>query len=125
MSPISASMKRIESRTAEKKRQNRFPIISLWRFFQALRDSLLCSWWSDLAEFRTLPSTHACHRYLQVLQGSDEKQLRKSGNTVFIFITLCVAMETRGLIWPNLELNKALMYVTNICKYEKDRIKNS
>ena len=34
-------------------------------------------------------------------------------------------METRGLIWPNFELNKALMYVTNICKYEKDRIKNT
>ena len=34
-------------------------------------------------------------------------------------------METRGLIWPNLELTKALMYVTNSCKYEKYWIKNS
>ena len=34
-------------------------------------------------------------------------------------------METRGLIWQNFELTKALMYVTNTCKYEKDRIKNS
>ena len=34
-------------------------------------------------------------------------------------------METRGLIWLNLELAKALMYVTNNCKYEKDRVKNS
>ena len=44
---------------------------------------------------------------------------------LFIIITLSVAMETRGLIWPNFELTKALMYVTNTCKYEKDWIKNS
>ena len=34
-------------------------------------------------------------------------------------------METRGLILPSFELKKALMYVTNTCKYEKDQIKNS
>ena len=34
-------------------------------------------------------------------------------------------METRSLIWSNFELTKALMYVTNVCKYEKDRNKNN
>ena len=33
-------------------------------------------------------------------------------------------METSDLIWPNLELIQALMYVIITCKYEKDPIKN-
>ena len=49
----------------------------------------------------------------------------KSGNTVFQIITLSVAMETSGRIWPNVELIQALMYVIITCKYEKDQIKNS
>ena len=58
-----------------------------------------------MAEFRTPLSSHACHHYLQVQKGSDEKQLKKSGNNVFSIITLweqSVAMETRvfDLIWP-------------------------
>ena len=43
-----------------------FPFKSLWRFFQTLKGSLLRSPYSDLAEIRTRPSSHACHRYLQV-----------------------------------------------------------
>ena len=39
-------------------------------------------------------------------------------------ITLSVTMETSGLIWPNLKLINALMYVIIICKYEKDPIRN-
>ena len=55
----------------------------------------------------------------------DEKQPRKSENTVFPIITLSVTMETSGRIWPNVELIQALMYVIIICKHEKDPIKNS
>ena len=55
----------------------------------------------------------------------DEKQPRKSENTVFPIITLSVTMETSGRIWPNVELIRALMYVIIICKHEKDPIKNS
>ena len=57
-------------------------------------------------------------------KGSDEKKPRKSGDTVFVIITLSVAIETSGLIWPNFELIQALMYVIITCKYEKDPIKN-
>ena len=40
-----------------------FIIISSWRFFfQTLKGSYLRSRWSDLAEFRTPPSSHACHQ---------------------------------------------------------------
>ena len=43
-------------------------------------------------------------------------------NTVFQIITLSVAMETSGQIWPNFELTEAFMYVLIACKYEKDQL---
>ena len=46
-------------------------------------------------------------------------------NTVFRIITLSVAMETNGRIWPNFELIQASMHVLIACKYEKDQMKNS
>ena len=49
----------------------------------------------------------------------------KHDDTVFPTITLSVAMETSGRIWPNFELIQALMHVLITCKYEKDPIKNS
>ena len=45
---------------------------------------------------------------------------RKNGNTVFQIITLSVAMETSGRIWPNFEPIQAFMHVLIACKYEKD-----
>ena len=55
----------------------------------------------------------------------DEKKPRKSGDTVFAIITLSVAIETSGLIWPNFKLILALMYVIITCKYKKEPIKNN
>ena len=49
----------------------------------------------------------------------------KRGNTNFQIITLSVAMETSGRIWPNFELIQASMHVLIACKYEKDQMKNS
>ena len=49
----------------------------------------------------------------------------KKCNTVFQIITLSVAMETRGQIWPNFELIQASMHVLIACKYEKDQMKSS
>ena len=83
------------------------------------------SQWLDNAEILTPPSFHACHGYLQVWKGWDEKQLWKSGNLVFPIITLSVAIETSSRIWLNFKLIQALMYVIVTCKYEKDPIKNS
>ena len=45
--------------------------------------------------------------------------------TVFQIITLSVAMETSGRIWPNFKLIQASMHVLVACKYEKDQMKNS
>ena len=58
-------------------------------------------------------------------KGSHQEQPRKGGNTVFKIITLSVAMETSGRIWPNFELIQAFMHDLIACKYEKDQMKNS
>ena len=68
MSSLPVSMKRIPSRTTEKKWQHRF-------FFQ--------------------------------------------------IISLSVAMETNGRIWPNFDLIQAFMHVLIAYKYEKDQMKNN
>ena len=94
-------------------------------FFQTFKGSLLRSRWSNRAKFRIHSSFDTCHCYLQVWKGMDEKQPRKSGDTVFPIITLSVIMETSGRIWPNVELIQALMCVIITCKHEKDPIKNS
>ena len=49
----------------------------------------------------------------------------KVAKLFFQIITLSVAMETSGQIWPNFELIQAFMHVLIACKYEKDRMKNS
>ena len=59
------------------------------------------------------------------MKRNDERQPRKSGDTVFSSITLSVTMETSGWICPNYKLIQALMYVITTCKYEKDPIKKS
>ena len=62
-----------------------------------LKGSRLHSQWSDLAEIRTRPRFYACSRYLQVQKGSDQKQPRKGGDTIFPIIIqwgLSVAMDT-------------------------------
>ena len=45
--------------------------------------------------------------------------------TVSQILTLSVAMDTSGRIWPNFELIQAFMNVLIACKYEKDQMKNS
>ena len=54
-----------------------------------------------------------------------EKDPMKNNREKFQIITLSVAMETSGRIWPNIELIQAFMHVLIACKYEKDQMKNS
>ena len=59
----------------------------------------------------------------------EEDLIKNEGTRVLTtfspIITLSVAMETSGRIWPNFELIQALIHVIITCKYEKDPIKNS
>ena len=72
-----------------------------------------------------ISNPHACHCYLQLWKGTDEKQSRKSEDTVFPFITLSFTMETSDLSWSNFKIINASMYLIFTCKIEKDPIKNS
>ena len=53
------------------------------------------------------------------------KNVRECDDAVFPTVTLSVAMETSGHIWPNFELIQALMHIPITCKYEKNPTKNS
>ena len=50
---------------------------------------------------------------------------QKGATPFFKLLTLSVAMETSGRIWPNFELIQAFMHDLIACKYEKDQMKNS
>ena len=65
MSFSNARTKMIHSKMKGLELSQYFPIISLWRFFQMLKGSLLRNPWSDLAKFRTLYRCNRCPRYLQ------------------------------------------------------------
>ena len=49
----------------------------------------------------------------------------KVATLVFQIITLSVAMETSGRIWPNFELIQAFMHFLIACQCKKDLMKNS
>ena len=76
--------------------RHRFPIKSLWGFFSDVQGQLTPqsvvqsgrnSSSSELSCMLSLPASK---------KGADEKQLRKSGETVFPIIFLSVTMETSG-----------------------------
>ena len=48
---------------------------------------------------------------------------KKWQHRFFQIITLSVAMETSGRIWPNFELIQAFMHDLIASRYEKDQIK--
>ena len=70
---------------------------NMWSCLKEEECKTVRSQWSDLAKIRTRPRFYACPRYLPILKGSDQKQLRKGGDIVFPVISqwgLSVAMET-------------------------------
>ena len=54
-----------------------------------------------------------------------KKNREKVATPFFQIITLSVAMETSGRIWPNFELIQAFMHDLITCKYEKDQMKKA
>ena len=125
ISSLPASMKRIRWKIAEKMWWRHFLHYKSMGFFQTLKGSQLRSPWSYLAEFKTHSSSYVYHHYLQVWNLSNQKHSRKCDDNVFPTLTLSVATETSGHIWPNFKLIQALIHILITCKYEKDPIKNS
>ena len=100
MLSLPANMKRIRSRTAQKKWRHHFSHYKPMGIFSDFQGQLTPQLVVQSSRNSNL-SELSCMSSLQVRIGSDEKQQRKSGDTVFTIITLwelSVAMETRVLI---------------------------
>ena len=125
MLSLPASMKRIRSRTAEKKWRHHFSHYKPMGIFSDVQGQLTPQ--SVVQSGQNSNSSELS--YMSLLPASmgrnGSKTAEKKWRHVFPTITLSVTMETSGRIWPNVELIQALMYVIITCKYEKDQIKNS
>ena len=126
MLSLPANMKRIRSRTAEKKWRHHFSHYKPLDFF------FRCSRASNSAVGGPIrPKFELVQALMHVIvtckyEKEQMKNSREKVETLFFAIkTLSVTMETSGWIWPNFKLIQALMYVIISCKYEKDLIKNS
>ena len=106
-----------------------FPIISLWRFFQTLKGSLLCCWWSDQAEIWTRPSSNACHYCQQVWKRSDEKTAEKKWRHRFLHYNpmrdfCCHGNQSSDPIWPktlcSLSPNQMMLQIKLSCDQPTD-----
>ena len=84
-----------------------------------------------ISKNQTHPSFNACSCYMKVSKGSNQKQQRKSGNTIFPIIRSMGVFLRRsraansvvgGPIWPKFELIHNIMHVLVTGKFEKDRI---
>ena len=93
--------------------------------------SPMCQGQISFQKIETHPSFNACSCYMKVSKGSNQKQRRKSGNTIFpirrsigVFLRRSSAANSvvGGPIWPKFELIHNIMHVLVISKFEKDRI---
>ena len=93
--------------------------------------SPMCQGQISFQKIQTHPSFNACSCYMKVSKGSNQKQQRKSGNTIFpiirsigVFLGCSRAANSvvGGPIWPKFELIHNIMHVLVTSKFEKDRI---
>ena len=93
--------------------------------------SPMCQGQISFQKIQTHPSFNACSCYMKVSKGSNQKQQRKSGNTIFPIIRSIGVFLRRsraansvvgGPIWPKFELIHNIMHVLVTSKFEIDRI---
>ena len=93
--------------------------------------SPMCQGQISFQNIQTHPSFNACSCYMKVSKGSNQKQQRKSGNTIFPIIRSIGVFLRRsraansvvgGPIWPKFELIHDIMHVLVTSKFEKDPI---
>ena len=93
--------------------------------------SPMCQGQISFQKIQTHPSFNACSCYMKVSKGSNQKQQRKSGKTIFPIIRSIGVFLRRsraansvvgGPIWPKFELIHNIMHVLVTSKFEKDRI---
>ena len=82
-------------------------------------------------QIQTHPSFSACYHYLQVSKGSDQKQPRKSRDTIFPIISLwgyfldVQGQIVGGPIWPKFKLVQDNMHVLVTYKFKMDQINSN
>ena len=93
--------------------------------------SPMCQGQISFQKIQIHPSFNACSCYMKVSKGFNQKQQRKSGNTIFPIIRSIGVFLRRsraansvvgGPIWPKFELIHNIMHVLVTNKFEKDRI---
>ena len=93
--------------------------------------SSMCQGQISFQKIQTHSSFNACSCYMKVSKGSNQKQQRKSGNTIFPIIRSIGVFLRRsraansvvgGPIWLKFELIHYIMNVLVTSKFEKDRI---
>ena len=93
--------------------------------------SPMCQGQISFQIIQTHPSFNTCSCYMKVSKASNQKQQRKSGNTIFpiirsigVFLRCSRAANSvvGGPIWPKFELIHNIMHVLVTSKFEKDRI---
>ena len=93
--------------------------------------SPMCQGQISFQKIQTHPSFNACSCYMKVSKGSNKKQQRKSGNTIFPIIRSIGVFLRRsraansvvgGPTWPKFELIHNIMHVLVTSMFEKDRI---
>ena len=93
--------------------------------------SPMCQGQISFQKIQTHPSFNACSCYMKVSKGSNQKQQRKSGNTIFPIIRSIGVFLRRsraansvvgGPIWPKFKIIHNIMHVLVTSKFEKDRI---
>ena len=93
--------------------------------------SPLCQGQISFQKIQTHSSFNACSCYMKVSKGSNQKQQRKSGNTIFPIIRSIGVFLRRsraansvvgGPFWAKFELIHNIMHVLVTSKFEKDRI---
>ena len=91
----------------------------------------MCQGQISFQKIQTHPSFNVCSCYMKVSKGANQKQQRKSGNTIFPIIRSIGVFLRRsraansvvgGPIWPKFELIHNIMHVLVTSKFEKDRI---
>ena len=126
MLSLPASMKRIRSRTAEKKWRHSFshykPLGDFFRRSRAVNSAVGGPIRPKFELVRALMHVIVTCKYEKERMKNNREKVE---TPFFPIITLSVTIETSGWIWPNFKIIQALMYVIITCKYEKDPIKNS
>ena len=93
--------------------------------------SPMCQGRISFQKIQTHPSFNACSCYMKVSKGSNQKQQRKNGNTIFPIIRSIGVFLRRsraansvvgGPIGPKFKLIHNIMHVLVTSKFEKDRI---